>query len=74
MLGEVPLGFIRRNVITDTSSEVEIDIHPSASIEEVTDYVRSALHSLQYLMWKQTGRLPPPPDYIPPDQGTEQPF
>jgi len=69
-----PIAIISSTAGGPTSNDVEVFYKDSDTLDQVQSILHEALHSVNYLLWKETGILPAPPDYTPPTESSELPF
>jgi len=63
--GMEPIAVCTVTAISPNSNDVEVIISPSASYGEISEVIGMVVSSCQYLIWKETGQLPPPSDFHP---------
>lgn len=69
-----PIAVFEQQRTTDNSSSTEGFYRDLDVLNESREVLAQIANSVGYLLWKETGVLPAPLDYIPPDDPTGFPF
>jgi len=70
-----PVAVVTLNQRTADTGDVDVWWHEIGTLKDVEASLREAYQGVGYILWKETGQVPSPIDYLPPvEVDNDRPF